>query len=581
MALWKILCEHQFHLLCSSLPKEQQNILLASTFRELILLRADTCALLIVSLINTYLNDKASVGSISSKLRDVCPSLYRHEDAVSHKATEILLLSKNCTDAEEKDDRLTTALQLCKDAAPNLPLSSICQQFTVAGFYQGVIELCAVCAAKIDPTEAALHFYKNNEPMTDQEGYYAYSARMNCYKEVNLMLEQVYQNLCNANTNIDSNKCGYEMEDREKNINAQILGIVAIALQNTDQLLHNTFYSWLLSHNLLGELLGITEPSLGIFLARSVHKNTDNLGLADLLWKYHERNGQHAAAAKILNNLATMPSNSIPLEKRIDCLAHAVMCMRSDSVGSSTHNGVLLKDLEDKLEISRVQKLILDTMEGNREAVQNLNHTLYNMTQLYSDFADEYDLWECKLTILNCSHHNDPLLIESVWTNILDNELEAPGSPYEKSTRLLSKVQSLAREYGNSGHCFPLAFIVRELEVRCCKLRLEQFSVAEALITMNIEIDSLLDIYSRMISLNERLWATEGSEWHLVQAVARLILILTNQPNLVSARKKPRVVAKAQDLISSCLNLLYPKPDTQNLIEQLRDIQAKLQRVLV
>lgn len=54
-------------------------------YRDLILSRADTCDLFIVALINTYLNDNASVGSISEKLRDVCPNLYRHEAAVSHK----------------------------------------------------------------------------------------------------------------------------------------------------------------------------------------------------------------------------------------------------------------------------------------------------------------------------------------------------------------------------------------------------------------------------------------------------------------------------------------------------------------
>lgn len=85
IALWKILCEHQFHILLSTLSNEEQTILSSCTFRDLILSRADTCALLIIALINSYLNDNATVGSISAKLRDVCPNLYRHEDAVTHK----------------------------------------------------------------------------------------------------------------------------------------------------------------------------------------------------------------------------------------------------------------------------------------------------------------------------------------------------------------------------------------------------------------------------------------------------------------------------------------------------------------
>jgi nuclear pore complex protein Nup155 len=101
-----------------------------------------------------------------------------------------------------------------------------------------------------------------------------------------------------------------------------------------------------------------------------------------------------------------------------------------------------------------------------QEAIKKLNRSLYEMTNLYEDFADAFGLWECKLTILNCSHHNDPLLIESVWTKILDKEMDGSASAIEKSNRLLSKVQSLASEYGNSGPCFPLGELIAILIFR-------------------------------------------------------------------------------------------------------------------
>jgi nuclear pore complex protein Nup155 len=500
------------------------------------------------------------------------------------------MFSKNCVDNEEKEERLRTALQLCKGAAPNLPLPNICQQFTAAGFYQGVIELCLTCVAKIDPNESAIHYYKSNEPMDYQEGYLAYSARMECYKEVKMMMEQIYQSLCSDTNNLDLIKCGVILDDREKNITNQILTIVNSALQAQDQLLHVAVYEWLLTHNLLGELLGISEPSLGEFLRRSVSRSSDNLKLADLLWKYYERNGQHTAAAKILDKLAGMATDSIPLTQRIEYLARAVMCMRSDAVGYSVHNGELLRELEDKLEIAQVQKQILDTLTNNRpsdidigknqEAIKKLNRNLYEMTQLYEDFADAFGLWECKLTILNCSHHNDPLLIESVWTKILDKELEGTGSPLEKSNRLLSKVQSLASEYGNSGPCFPLAFLIRELELRCFKLRIPSSPVPEALIHMNLDIDSILDIYMRMISMNERVWITDDDELYLIRAIILLLSLLASQTTLIPAKNRRRTIAKTQDLVSASLNLLYTKPDTQSYIDSLRDIQAKLQRIV-
>lgn len=302
-----------------------------------------------MSLINTYLNDNATIGAISSKLRDVCPNLYRREDAVAHKATEILISSRNCTDSEEQKEKLHTALQLCKDAAPNLPLSNICQQFTLANFHQGVIELCAVCASKIDPNGAALHFYKNNEPPGDQEGYVVYSTRMDFYKEIKYMLDQFYINACNKNASRDLTRSTGLVDSQEQTLNTQILRVVTLALQTDDQLLHNAVYEWLLSQNLLSELLDISEPSLGDFLTHSVKRRPDDLGLADLLWKYHELNGQHSAATNILDNLASVQSDAVSLIQRIVYLGRAVMCMRSDTIGYSANNGFLLKNLEDKV----------------------------------------------------------------------------------------------------------------------------------------------------------------------------------------------------------------------------------------
>uniref|UniRef100_A0A182SWZ0 Nucleoporin Nup133/Nup155-like C-terminal domain-containing protein n=1 Tax=Anopheles maculatus TaxID=74869 RepID=A0A182SWZ0_9DIPT len=517
IGLWKVICEHQCHLLVGKLTKEEQSVLQGCTFRDLMLSRIDVCGLLIVTLINSYLADNASVGSISSKLREVCPTLYRQEDAVSHKATEILLLSRGCNDRDQKEERLRTALQLCKSAAPNLPLAALCQQFVSSAFYSGVIELCTVCAAKSDPNEAGLLFYRNNEAMDNQEGFVAFQNRMHWYKEVKVMLDYVYDAAGGnggggagggggqqpKSNGIYPSLDDDELQDRVTG-NQEVLTIIGQALQSTDPLLHISIYEWLLSKDLFAELLEITEPSLGVFLSRAMARTPENLVLADLLWKYHERNGQHAAAAKILDKLANVASDSISLQQRIEYLARAVMCMRSESVGFSAHNGVLLKDLEDKLEVAQIQRQVYDALalltqhtDERYDALKLLDSNLYNLTQLYADFAEPYELWECKLTILNCSHHNDPLLIESVWTHILDRELQGRDTCAERCRRLLAKVKSLALEYDSSGCCFPLAFIVREVEIRCFRLGMYNSPVPDALIEMNLDIEELLNIYSR------------------------------------------------------------------------------------
>lgn len=216
-----------------------------------------------------------------------------------------------------------------------------------------------------------------------------------------------------------------------------------------------------------------------------------------------------------------------------------------------------------------------------QNACANLNYQLYTINQLYADFVERFDLSECKLKILHCSHHNDPLLIESVWTEIINKELVAGGSAEERMTRLLLKIQLLAKEYSSSGHCFPLAFLVRDLEIRACKLRLAHSQVPEAMLnSINVDPSLLLDIYARMISVNERIWLNEGNEWHLVDSTKRLVLLLVSQQHLIPIRSRTRIVAKAQELVSACRNLLYPKPNTELMQNELHEIDAKLKRIL-
>lgn len=357
---------------------------------------------------------------------------------------------------------------------------------------------------------------------------------MNYYKEVQLMLDHVYHSVA-SNQKQDQGQSFFINSDRtvdqhdiENKSRQTIRKITKQVLRMKDPLMHVKIYEWLLSHDMNSELLELVEPSLGEFLRRSVSRNPENVKLIDLLWKYYEKNGHHTQAAQILDNLAMTRSENITLDVRIDYLVRAVMCMRNETVGSSITNGIFLKELEDKvrlrniiqfkffyhsftlilqLEIARVQKAVLGAMNSlinshpnAIQAIKELNFALYDITQLYQNFAEPFDLWECQLSILNCSNHNDPLLIESVWGNIINSAVEPPGSAQERSMRLFTKIELLVREFGESGPCFPFAFLIRELEIKACQLHLPEGTVPEKLFAMKLDIELLLEYYSRFVT---------------------------------------------------------------------------------
>lgn len=54
-------------------------------------------------LLKRYHGDNASADAISERLREICPGLYRVEDAKLAKANEIILAAKGNTNRAEKE----------------------------------------------------------------------------------------------------------------------------------------------------------------------------------------------------------------------------------------------------------------------------------------------------------------------------------------------------------------------------------------------------------------------------------------------------------------------------------------------
>lgn len=68
-------------------------------------------------------------------------------------------------------------LQLCKQIGHHVNVNGISSQLASGGAYEGVVDLCLSVAAQRDPAGLALHYYKNNEPADDHQGYMAFTSR--------------------------------------------------------------------------------------------------------------------------------------------------------------------------------------------------------------------------------------------------------------------------------------------------------------------------------------------------------------------------------------------------------------------
>lgn len=186
-----------------------------------------------------------------------------------------------------------------------------------------------------------------------------------------------------------------------------ITQLVNEILDYPDEILHVALYDWMMKKQMSSELIKVNNSSLETYLLHTSQQSPDNIAVIDLLWKYYENNNNHAAAAKILDSLASKTGykvkssfeigsliylflrTSLNLKERLEYLTRAIMCMRSDKVGYAPYLGVFLRDLEDKMEVAKVQEQILEAvtaLKGSHpaadEAITALNSGLYQISQV-------------------------------------------------------------------------------------------------------------------------------------------------------------------------------------------------------
>lgn len=85
---------------------------------------------------------------------------------------------KGLHSVDEKEELLSSALELAQSIAPNLNLHEVCQQFADLHAYRAIIELCVVYAKKIDPENVAEYYYNDGQqPNPEQLDTYSYYSR--------------------------------------------------------------------------------------------------------------------------------------------------------------------------------------------------------------------------------------------------------------------------------------------------------------------------------------------------------------------------------------------------------------------
>lgn len=599
LALWKLLCDHQFSLIMSELPKEIQEQMKGVSFKDVVIRGKDLSGALITALINVYIKDNASVDALSNHLRDICPLLYSSDDSVCSKANELLQSSKQIQSKAEKERTLRESLRLYQQISQHTDLSLVCSQYRQVRFYEGVLELCLTAADKKDPQRLGPHFYKNGEPEDDKVGQQAFQERLLCYKCItDTMQELVNQSKAAPQSPSVPKQPGPPVMTSDPNMlsneeaTAHFEQMLGLAQRSQDELFHIALYNWLIQADLTDKLLEVNSPHLEEHLMHMIKQDQSKVHNMDLLWRYYEKNRNFGKAAHVLARLADMHSTEISLKLRLEYIARAILSAKSAScISAQAADGEFLHELEEKMELVRIQVQIQDTLirqyshhPSVKTVISQLDSELMDITKLYGEFADHYKLSECKLAIIHCAGHSDPILVHSLWQEIMEKELadSVAMSPVDRMRSLSLKLVSLGKMYAGTPRYFPLEFLVKFLEQEVCRLNWDVGFVTSTLQEIGVQLPRLLEVYDQLFKTRDPCWQRLRKPLHLVECIHVLLSGYVDDPSRVPTYDRRRFTNVCLDNICGYLvelQSLSPNSVLQQTIGNFKSLQAKLEKL--
>ncbi|XP_035247718.1 nuclear pore complex protein Nup155 [Anguilla anguilla] len=599
LALWKLLCDHQFSLILAELPKEFQEQVKGSSFKDVVIHGRELTGALITALINVYIKDSASVDAISGHLREICPMLYSSEDSVCSKANELLQSSRQLQHKVERERTLRESLRLYQQISHHTDLPLVCAQYRQVRFYEGVVELCLMAADKKDPQGLGLHFYKNGEPEEDVPGQQAFQERLSSYKCItDTMQELVNQSKAAPQSPSVPKQPGPPVLTSDPNMlsnedaAAHFEQVISLAQRSQDELFHIALCNWLIQADLTDKLLEVNSLFLEEHLMHMIKQNQNKVRNMDLLWRYYEKNRSFSKAAHVLARLADMHSTEISLKQRLEYISRAILSAKSSSCTSAQGpDGEFLHELEEKMEVVRIQMQIQDTLSRQysyhpsvQTAISQLDSELMDITKLYGEFADHFRLSESKLAIIHCAGHSDPILVHALWQEIMEKELSdsVAMSPADRMRALSLKLVSLGKIYAGTPRYFPLEFLVKFLEQEVCRLNWDVGFVTYTMQEIGVQLPGLLEVYDQLFKTRDPCWQRLKKPLHLVECIHVLLSGYVEDPSRVPSYDRRRFTNVCLDNICGYLvelQSLSPSASLQHIINNFKSLQAKLEKV--
>ena len=277
----------------------------------------------------------------------------------------------------------------------------------------------------------------------------------------------------------------------------------------------------------------------------------------DLLWKYYVRGKKYASAARALVMLAESTELDISLQKRVEYLSLAVTNAKCYSPQAGERISTdFLRDLEDKLDVASIQLQIYKEIEqltdGSDVALNELQRSLFPISDLYNKYARPLRLHLSSLAILNCSGYNDPALVRQLWSELIASELRHVSATPNLIECLSTRIRELAQKFYPSEIAFPLGLVCGLLERASLDHQVaEKDWVIRILLSAGVRFSALHDTYRQMVSAKAG-WQEPSVQLHLLRVLYLLIQRwLRQSQTLAPSDREPFPAKTIEDSVTS------------------------------
>ncbi|KAH7104672.1 nucleoporin-domain-containing protein [Auriculariales sp. MPI-PUGE-AT-0066] len=420
---------------------------------------------LVNAIINHQIAQQTSVDTISELLQQRCGSFCSTDDVLMYKAIENLRKAKETRDATERNQCLRTSYKFFAKGSAQMELSKLTEivaEYKNLRFAKGVVELPLQCARDWDIDGHGYTYWVDGSQPNDPRGEF-FQKRLACYELIVDALENfnnAYKALANAPPTVESEELRTLKDSAYQS-----------ALSSQDDAFHSYLYDRMLKHNQKDEMVELATPFIEGYLRRP----PITLERADLLHLFYVRGGQYLRAAETCAALAESTDFDLSLERRIQLFTFAVNYVKSHTsseLGRQEAGVEFLSDLEEKLEVAQVQLEIYNDLlpryaggsGRDRQGLERLNGTLMNITELFTNYADPYNLLEVKLLILHVSDHNDAALTNAIWDALFERVVNDGSSVDQQIKAITAVISRLGQRFYPSESSFPLEETAMRLE---------------------------------------------------------------------------------------------------------------------